>query len=447
MNIRRTLLLSLLPFSLAATSPIVSRYFPSLSLPTTATFTRMPTRPLCSITSSAFHASRSSELIDLPREMYKFDGLMEMGGWYDLHEMVASAKEGVPGFVSPFSRETGGSTLAKRQLLFGAQSSLSLYAATMNLSIPLLPGFIVGAQVPLWHAEARQKYQFPAMSTDEPMSMPQKEQAHRMRQLLHADLGMVQKDWIVNSVGDVAVWAEGLKNWDYAWLFRTMQLGGRLSVSVPTAKKEDLSSPASFALGNKGAWGIAATFAPIFEVKESVWLRLPFTFAFQTTTVREQRLPVYAEPMQFGVLKGLVKTRPGLTFSFDPSLALEHLVDNLHVMLGFSFMKHYRDRLEDVRLDQSTPSYLTRSLLPADSLGAVLPIREQQRAVHDQIVYKTEHTKWTRSYIMLGLEYELRDFFPARKYAPILNVGLNYCIGQNHAAKMHQVSVGLLWRF
>ena len=447
MNIRRALLLSFLPFSLVATSPIVSRYFPSLELPTSFTLAHIPSRPYCSVTSSAFHASRSSELVDLPREMYKFDGLMEMGGWYDLHEMVAAAKEAVPGFVSPFARETGGSTLAQRQLLFGAQSSLSLYSANIAVVVPVWSGVSVGANVPLWHAEARQKYQFPIMSSDTPMSAPQQEQTHRMRQLLHKDLGMVHKDWIVNSVGDISVWLESVKNWGYVWLLRTMQLGARLSVSMPTAKKEDTSYPSSFALGNRGAWGISLALKPAFEIKEAIWLRLPFLFAFQTTTVNEQRLPVYSEPMQFGVIKGLVKTRPGMTFSFDPSVTLEHFVDNLHVSFGFSFTKHYRDRLEDVRLNPSTPSYLTRSTLPADSLGAALPIADQYRAVRDQIMYKSEHTKWTRSYITLGAEYELRDFFPTRQYAPIFRLGLNYCIGQNHAAKMHQVSAGLAWRF
>ncbi len=447
MNIRIAVLLGFLPLSLHATSPVVSRYFPSAVVPTASLLERIPTRPTCSLTSSAFHASRSSELIDLPREMYKFDGLLEMQGWYDLHEMVAAAQEAVPGFVSPFVRETGGATLAHRQLLFGAQSSVSLYAVNLALSVPLGRGISVGAGLPLWHAEARQKYQFPVMAIDEPMSIPQKEQAHRLRQALHKDLGMLQQDWMVESIGDVSVWVEMLNNWGYVWLLRTVQLGARLSVSMPTAKKADVSYPASFALGNNGAWGIAASACPAFELKELVWLRLPCTFTFQTTTVQEQRLPVYAEAMNFGVLKGLVKTRPGVTFAFEPVITLEHFVDNLHLSLGFSLVKHYRDRIEDARQNIVHDSYLTRTQVPADSFASVLSVPKQRDAVRDQIMYKSEHTKWTRSYFLLGLEYALNDFFPQRKYAPIFNLGLNYCIGQHHAAKMHQVSVGLLWRF
>lgn len=447
MNIRFAFLLSLVPVALSPSGPLINRYIPTFFMTPTQLLTVPSSRPQISVMASAGHASKSSPMFGQSQEMYRFDGLMEMGGWYDLHELVASATTADASFSSPFAQETGGNTLASRQLLFGAQSSISLYGLDITTVIPLKAGFKCGISVPLYHVEARQRYDFPVTAADQTISQPQIEQAHRMRQAAHKSLGMMQRDWIVDKIGDINGWVEYLKTWSRVWLLRTIQFGGRMSVSVPTGAKEDAAYPASFALGNRGSWGFGLTLLPRFEVKELIWLQVPFTVIAQTPVTREQRLPVYGESMQFGVLQGLVKTVPGVSIATEPSLMFQHFIDNLHVCFGFSFLKHYTDALTDMRGDQTVESYLTRTTLPAGSFGSGAGPIDTKRIIGSQKQMKRMYTGWSRMYLTFGLQYELADLFAKSKYAPTFNLGIHYCIGDTRSAKMHQVTTGLSWRF
>ncbi len=455
MNIRLVVFYALLPLSLSATGPVISRYIPSF-ISSSAQTVQMPSlRPTFSVTTRNGHASNSSSFVNEPQEMYKFDGLMEMGGLYDFHEMACSAKEAVPGIVSPFYRETGADTLASRQLLFGAQSSVSYYGLDLTAELPLSSRVKCGFTVPLFHVEARQRYDFPILSADNTVSFAQVEQTHRLRQLLHQDLGMVQKDWIVNSIGDLSGWIEYAQSWSYIWLLRTLQVGGRLSISAPVAKTEDVAYPASFALGNPGSWGIGLSLVPRAEIKEAIWLQSPVSLVVQTPSLRTQRLPVYGEPLQFGVLQGLVRTVPGITVSWEPTVFFQHFIDNLHLFGGISIMKHYSDAMSDRRTNQATPSYLTRTTVPQGSHvgipggidGSLLASKAQAGLAQLQQVQKKIYSNWQRTYLMLGVQYELVDLFAGVKYAPTLNLNFNYCVGATRAARMHQISAGLSWRF
>jgi len=434
-------------FSLSASVPVANRFIPSFEVPIENLANITSTRPLVSLSSRVLHASHASPLTQDQYETYAFDGLMEMDGLYDLHEIVAAAKEATPDFVSPFTSETGGNTLMSRQLLFGARSSVTAYATALNASMPLGKGISAGLSVPLWHVEARQRYDFPVMTGDYVLSQPQREQAQRFRQMLHQNLEMVQRDWVVNAIGDVSCWAEATKTWHYWWLLRTMQWAVRLSASAPTAPKEDLAYPSSFALGNRGSWGFGIGLHPRFEIKECIWLQLPFSVLLQTPSTFAQRLPAYAEPRSFGVLQGVVKTTPGITLRFEPTLTLQHFLENLHVLVGLSWSKHFADKVVDLRQNPETPSYLTRSSLPEGAFGSTLSLADQRRRLDAEISRKRAFSAWHTTHLMACINYELADIFTKMKYPPMITAGLQYCIGTKHAAKMHQVHVGLSWRF
>jgi len=455
MNLRLAILCSFFPLSLGASSPVISRYIPSF-ITSAARMMQTPVlRPTVSVTSRNGHAYNSSSFISDSHELYKFDGLMEMAGLYDFHELACSAKEALPSRTSPFYRETGADTLAARQLIFGAQSSLSYYGLDLVAEVPLSSQVKCGITVPLLHVEARQRYEFPVLSVDQSLPLAQVEQAHRLRQFVHQDLGMTQKDWIVNSIGDLSGWAEYTQEWGYIWLLRTLQIGGRISVSAPTAKVDDVAYPSSFGLGNPGSWGIGLSLMSRAEIKESIWLESPFTLVVQTPSLRNQRLPVYAEAMQFGALQGRVRTVPGITVSWEPSLFLGHFIENLHLFGGISMMKHYSDAVFDARGVGATPSYLTRSLVPQGSRvgvpngldGSSLSPAGQGALVRLQQEQKKIYSSWHRTYLRLGAQYELVGFFAGIKHVPTLNFGFNYCIGATRSARMHEVSAGISWIF
>ncbi len=470
MNIRIIVFSVAFSCSLQGSGPLVNRYIPSFCMTSLDKIISGESRPIITVSASAGHASRASALFDQPeerpntqgispstdapkfsplQETYRFDGLMEMGGWYDLHELVSSAQEANSHFVSPFVRETGGSALATRQLLFGARSSVSLYGLDIAVRLPLRYGFSCGFSLPLWHVEARQRYQFPVTVADQMLaeSIPQIEQAHRFRQMVHADLGMVQKDWIVNGVGDISVWMEQVKTWSRVWLLRTIQMGHRITISAPTGVKNDSAYPASFAVGNAGSWGFAYTFLPRLEVKEGIWVQVPFTVTGQSRSEYVQRLPVYSEAAPFGALVAPVRTAPGASISCEPSLSFQHFIDHLHLSFGFSWLKHYSDTLYDLRKNPSVESYLTRTTIPEGSFGAQARYNDAQRMIVAQRKMKKAYSGWNRMYLLFAAQYELRDLFPRMRHAPVFNLGLHYCVANSHAAKLHQVSAGLSWQF
>lgn len=438
---------ALLCASSALFSSVVSRYIPSFSTALSQSSQLSGSRPTVSLASIFVQASKSSPLVDDQYEMYKFDGLLEMNGWYDLHEIVAATKEAQPGYVSPFVRETGANTLATRQLLFGAQSSVTGYAVECAAQAALGQYVRVGVSLPLWHVEARQRYAFPVVAADQLLSEPQREQAQRLRQMAHQDLGLVQKDWSATNVGDVSGWAEVARTWRSWWLLRTMEWAARLTITAPTGLTEEAAYPSSFALGNGGSWGLGFSVQPRIEVKECVWFQMPVSLVVQTTNTRLRRLPVYAEPMPFGVLRATVQTRPGLTLHLEPTLTFQHFIDNLHLLFGLSWTKHYADTLTDCSAPSATASYLTRTRLPATSFGATLSALDQRNRLASERSNKRQHSAWRRTYFLFGAQYELADIFPAMKYPPLFNFGVNYCIGQHHAAKMHQLTAGFSWRF
>jgi len=439
-------LVAVAPSLFGASGPLVNRYIPSFfSSPVNAS-RLLSDRLELQIHCSAGHAGRASNFEDNPQEMYKFDGLLEMTGKYDLHEIIAAAKDADPAFVSPMTLETGGSTLASRSLVFGAQSSVSLYGAHFSLLFPLSPACLIGASVPLWHVEARQRYDFPVYSGDQAIPAAQIEQVHRFRQMTHRTLGLAQKDWIVSRLGDVTCFIEGRKSWSYWWLLRTLQMAARLSVSVPTGAKADLTSPASFPMGNDASWGFSLSLMPRCELKELVWLQSPFTLTLQNPSIEQKRIPAYAEPMPFGVIQGSLKTVPGLTISWEPTLTLQHFMDNLHLMAGFSLTRHYADLLLDAR-SSTVKSFLTRTSIPEDSFRSVLSLSNQQFDVREMQAKNKVTSAWQRTYLLLGVQYELADFFPRLKNPPVFNVGVHYCIGCSRAARMHQAFAGISWRF
>jgi|GEM_PF-2363025 len=435
------------PFSLVASSIVVNRFIPSF-VACAGQAVDLPTmRPTIKATMSIGHASRASALINDPRQLYKFDGIMEMSGWYDLRELIASTQDANPSFVSPMAQETGGVALTNLQLLFGARSSVSLYGTALQLTLPFNKHVRAGIEMPIWHVETRQEYGFPVVSNDDSMLPAQREQVQRFRQQTHAYLGLAQKDWIVTGLGDVSCWVEGLHTWDYLWLIRTFQLSGTLFTTLSSAKKRDLSSPASFSLGAQSV-GIGLTLAPRAEIKEGIWINLPVSVVAQTPYQTTERIPAYAEPLPFGALTGTLRTVPGVTVAIEPSLVLMHFIDNLHLTFGLSWTKHYADRFEDKRPAGSSPSYLTRTALPANSFGAsTQPAQGQWHSVQMNKYAKQASTNWHRTYLHLGLQYELTDLFPRLKYAPALDVALHYCVGDARAARMHQISAGFSWRF
>ena len=94
------LLLGCFSTALSATSPVVSRYLPSHTCPEVAM--RESVRPSVSVAMSAAHAAKTFGQDVTKSYTHQFDGLLEIGGRYDLHGLINAAHETITGYTPPF---------------------------------------------------------------------------------------------------------------------------------------------------------------------------------------------------------------------------------------------------------------------------------------------------------------------------------------------------------
>lgn len=439
--ITKLVLLFSLAFSLLGATPVVNRYLPTHTAPSLVRL--LEKKPGIHMSMTAAHAAKASAQVHDEKQLHQFDGLLEIDGQYNLQDLITGGKEATTSFTPPFARETGGDAWANQALLFGAKSSLSMYGMHVGGHVPLGKGFVLGFHAPFWHLEGRQRYIFPITQDSQTISLPDAEQVRRFRQYVHRDLGLQPGDWIKDTVGDVSFWGQAGASWDYAWLFRNISLEGRLAVSAPTGAYANVAYPSSIPVGNDGHWGVALTVQPQAELKENIRLAVPVTVTIKPAATHKRRLPVFAEAPQFGALTGRVHVKQGATVTVAPELTMEHLVDDLHFSTAFVWTHHFADTWTDMRHDTTTiPSFLTRTTLP-DPVPAGVTAAQQEALVNAVIADKKARTDWRRSYIRFDAQYTLAK----TRIAPVLRIVFDYCISNTRAAKAHQITSQLSWRF
>lgn len=147
-----------------------------------------------------------------------------------------------------------------------------------------------------------------------------------------------------HGIGDIDVYLRLGNYWEYVLKFRSIQLGGRLGVLIPTAKPRNIHYPASIPFGGDRHWGIYGAIDAIFELKEDwkvgIYLRASKRFA----RVECQRVPICCEPDNFGALQAQVDVRPGVTVVVSPFVTFECLRDGLGLRVFYTLTKHWRDK-------------------------------------------------------------------------------------------------------
>jgi len=425
---------------LIGSSPIVNRYFPHVSASVLPSI--LQGRSSLSLRLTAGHAAKTFARVRDESKLHRKEGILELLGDYDLDSIVDSLTEKISAeggiYTAPYARETGGHAWASRSLIFGAHSSLLKYQALLVYEQSFGEHWRVTAQLPLIHVEARERYEFPVQSSDQTLTLSDREQVRRLRRYVHSDLGLKTGDWWQDGLGDASMSVRWLQRWKYVGVLRSCGIGAQVAVSAPTGVCADRTYPASVSFGNDGHWGGSVSILPEIEVKEGWHINLPFSFTLQSSKTHTKRIPVYKEPAPFSPLEGSVKITPGVTLQWAPGIMVEHLFEDFHFMLGFVYTKHWIDKWIDMRANKDTVvSYLTRT--PSGSITAALIAQNQYE--------KKMLSKWRSSYVVFDAHYILRDFFPRLANPPVLRLAFDYCLSGAKVARMHQVSAQLSWRF
>jgi hypothetical protein len=390
---------------------------------------------------TAAHANQTFSQSDSTDFRYNFGGLLELDGKYRLQGLITAGDETIPGYKKPFTRESGGDAWARDHMYFSARSTLFLMGVHLGIQIPY-KDWLFGAHVPFWHVEARQKYGYPITKDSQNISLPAVDQVMRFHQYTHQDFGLKPDDFVAESIGDISLFAQWGRSWNYLWLLRSASLGARLAISAPTARYANTAYPASIPFGGDAHWGIAASILPAAELQEAIHFSMPMTFVWQPKATHKRRVATYREPSIFSPLIAPVTVTPGATFRIAPQVTMEHLVDNLHCSLGYVRTTHWADDWDDARSDKTTPAFPSRNTVPSGVVTASAP----QSLANMRDEHRTS-TAWHSGYVSFDAQYEMSDVFQNTKNAPVLRLTYDYCLSGERVARTHQLTVQLGWRF
>ncbi|MDP3889329.1 MAG: hypothetical protein Q8Q25_02170, partial [bacterium] len=203
------------------------------------------------------------------------------------------------------------------------------------------------------HAHANQEFKLD--STRLILSASDKlELEERRREMF--DLLCLNKNYANQSgFGDIDSYVRVGHTWDHTYKFRTIDIGARVGVMIPSGIKRDNNSPASIPFGGDGHWGMYGALDGLFELKEDFKFGMFFRFNKRFSRTSCQRMPVLGEPRIFGATVGQAHVDPGLTFIFSPFFVLENVRQGLGLGVQYHLTKHWEDTWTDARSDTSIP--------------------------------------------------------------------------------------------
>jgi hypothetical protein len=221
---------------------------------------------------------------------------------------------------------------------------------------------------------------------------------------------------VQHGFGDTDLYVRVGNYWEYACKFRSIQVGGRLGLLIPTGKHQNIHYPSSIPFGGNGHWGIYGAADALFELKEDwkvgLYLRINQRFA----RTQCHRVPTECEMDNYAALQTDVRVRPGTTFVFSPYVDFECLRDGLGVRVFYVLTKHWADRWS---------------------------ICQQDEKKYKDFIKRTE---WGSDYFSVNVFYDFGKVKPNRTVYPILtfcwDIPQSVLIA-NAVAKTDRISLGV----
>lgn len=245
----------------------------------------------------------------------------------------------------------------------------------------------------------------------------------RGRRRVQEALGLCGDFWADAGMCDLDAYIRFSTQQAYVYKFRHIIAGLRVGVLAPTGVTRSIDYPSSIPFGGNGHWGVYASIDAEAELKEDWKVGLLFRVSKRLPRSTKQRLPIGAEPDNFGAEVGCVRINPGTTFNFLPYGSFENVRGGLGGRLMFTMTAHLQDTWTDRRCDRA---------IPVNLCGP------------------ESHSDWASSYVTLSVFYDFGKVKTDRGFAPILlfnwDLPASFLL-RYHSAKTQMVSVGLEYNF
>ncbi|MBN2267442.1 MAG: hypothetical protein JW725_03825 [Candidatus Babeliaceae bacterium] len=222
-----------------------------------------------------------------------------------------------------------------------------------EVGVPILSCFRLGARGSLMGVRSNMRL-FKGQDFDPVVMGPGDDYELRLLQeRIHSVLGIESALWDRVGCSDIEIFGRLFKQQEYAYRCRYVDVGLSLGFVLPSGVKRDIDNPASIPFGGDGHTGIflEGTLDAILRYD----LRAGFLFRFQQRfpATMTRRVSYNLEPERFGAIVGPFEVRPGPTLAFAPYVAVENLREGFGAYVGYSLVKHFRDRWADCRADPS----------------------------------------------------------------------------------------------
>ncbi len=89
-----------------------------------------------------------------------------------------------------------------------------------------------------------------------------------LRRSILQQIGIYGDSSVQHGFGDTDLYVRFGNYWEYACKFRSIQVGGRLGLLIPTGKRQNIHYPSSIPFGGNGHWGMYGAVDTLFELKE-----------------------------------------------------------------------------------------------------------------------------------------------------------------------------------
>jgi len=275
---------------------------------------------------------------------------------------------------------------------------LQVEGVTASCYQPVGPWFIVGGSMVFMRVNSRNEFKVRDRADTQGYDSLGNDLSPTDAQLLDFSLRQMfnevslrENHSVQTGMGDIDLFIGARGTWDFTCKFRRIDGDIRLGTYIPSGLRRSIDVPASIPFGGDGHWGVYLDTSWLFEIKEDIKLSILGRVIKRSPRTLTERIVVNGEPLIFGAAVGSVHRNPGITYVFNPVLALEHLRAGLGLSIGYTLVHHRRDRWCDNR----SP--------------------ENQEAIPAQFGQVERYSAWGDDYATISVFYEL-DWLCRQEY-------------------------------
>jgi hypothetical protein len=361
-------------------------------------------------------------------------GPHELFGRYnlsDIFESYKNANESREDIITQLSQLTG---VDKDDMIFNVSSPFKTVGFSFQYDRAIVPNFLfVGAFVPFMSYYAKIEYFASDKITKDKKDKQLIETLFSLqRRKLHDNIGFIKNYSKRAGLGDFELYTRLSRSWQYQLLMKSISLYLQTGVNLPSGVKRDVNNPASLPFMGDGHISWNTTLLGDFELKDDLQVGLMLGLQCPFEKKKLERIPVGNEPYIFSSLTGNVKVNPGYTFKISPYLALENIKEGLDFKVRYTYLRHGKDHVKDVRDDKTIPSYLTK----------ISNKEEEIKKIKDIIREKEILSQWRLHVVSLELLYDLKRTFSSWDLNANVYAGYDISVTGRGASDTHSINLG-----